>query len=108
MGPHPSPLLRRLTNGLEGLRRPGAAGPRSSGPALTWGLGAVANWTVLAAFGIPSAAAALFLLAALMVGGTVPVPGRLGLFEGICVLSLALFGIRATWPWLSDWCSTWW
>ncbi len=32
MGPHPSPLLRRLTNGLEGLRRPGAAGPRSSGP----------------------------------------------------------------------------
>ena len=38
-------------------------------------------------------AAALFLLAALMVGGTVPVPGRLGLFEGICVLSLGLFGV---------------
>lgn len=28
-----------------------------------------------------------------MVGGTVPVPGRLGLFEGICVLSLTLFDV---------------
>lgn len=87
------PLLRRLANGLEGLRRPGVSGQALLWTALTWGLGALANWAVLAAFGIPSAAAALFLLAALMVGGTVPVPGRLGLFEGICVLSLALFGV---------------
>jgi uncharacterized membrane protein YbhN (UPF0104 family) len=87
------PLLRRLTNGLEGLRRPGVSGPALLWTALTWGLGAAANGAVLAAFGIPSAAAALFLLAALMVGGTVPVPGRLGLFEGICVLSLALFDV---------------
>lgn len=87
------PLLRRLTNGLEGLRRPGVSGQALLWTALTWGLGALANWAVLAAFGIPSAAAALFLLAALMVGGTVPVPGRLGLFEGICVLSLALFDV---------------
>ncbi|MFN3761911.1 MAG: lysylphosphatidylglycerol synthase transmembrane domain-containing protein [Anaerolineae bacterium] len=87
------PLLRRLTNGLEGLRRPGVSGPALLWTALTWGLGALANWAVLAAFGVPSAAAALFLLAALMVGGTVPVPGRLGLFEGICVVSLALFDV---------------
>ncbi|MBC7226455.1 MAG: flippase-like domain-containing protein [Thermoflexales bacterium] len=87
------PLLRRLANGLEGLRRPGVSGRALLWTALTWGLGALANWAVLAAFGIPSVAASLFLLAALMVGGTVPVPGRLGLFEGICVLSLALFDV---------------
>lgn len=87
------PLLRRLTNGLEGLRRPGVSGRALLWTALTWGLGALANWAVLVAFGVPSAAAALFLLVALMVGGTVPVPGRLGLFEGICVLSLALFDV---------------
>lgn len=87
------PLLRRLANGLEGLRRPGVSGRALLWTALTWGVGALANWAVLAAFGVPSVAAALFLLAALMVGGTVPVPGRLGLFEGICVLSLALFDV---------------
>ena len=57
-------------------------------------VGQVANLAVLAAFGIPSAVAALSLLAALMVGGTVPTPGRLGVFEGICVVSLEnLFGV---------------
>ncbi len=87
------PLLRRLTNGLEGIRRPGVSGRALLWTMLTWGLGALANWAVMAAFSIPLAVAALFLLAALMVGGTVPTPGRLGLFEGICVLSLGLFGI---------------
>jgi uncharacterized membrane protein YbhN (UPF0104 family) len=87
------PLLRRLANGLEGLRRPGVSGQTLLWTALTWGLGAVANWAVLTAFGLSSVAASFFLLAALMVGGTVPVPGRLGLFEGICVLSLGLFDV---------------
>ncbi|MGQ9711028.1 MAG: lysylphosphatidylglycerol synthase transmembrane domain-containing protein, partial [Anaerolineae bacterium] len=89
------PRLRRLANGLEGIRRPDVSGRALLWTALTWGLGALANGFTLAAFGIPSAAAALFLLAALMVGGTVPTPGRLGLFEGICVLSLGLFGVPA-------------
>lgn len=87
------PLLRRLANGLEGFRRPRVSAGALLWTALTWGLGALANWATLAAFGIPSAAAALFLLAALMVGGTVPTPGRLGLFEGICLLSLGLFQV---------------
>ncbi len=87
------PRLRRLANGLEGLRRPRVSGRALFWTALTWGLGALANWAVLAAFGIPSVVAALFLLAALMAGGTVPTPGRLGLFEGICVLSLGLFNV---------------
>ena len=58
---------------------------------ITWALGALANLAILAAFGIPSAVAALFLLAVLMVGGTIPTPGKLGVYEGICVLSLHNF-----------------
>ncbi len=87
------PSLRRLANGLEGLRRPQVSARALVWTLLTWGMGLLANWATMAAFGIPSAVAALFLLAALMVGGTVPTPGRLGLFEGICVLSLGLFGV---------------
>lgn len=86
-------LLRRLANGLEGLRRPAVSAPALLWTGLTWGLGALANWATLAAFGIPSTAAALFLLVVLMAGGTIPAPGRLGLFEVICVLSLGLFGV---------------
>jgi uncharacterized membrane protein YbhN (UPF0104 family) len=59
---------------------------------LTWGLGALANLAVLVAFGSPSAVAALFLLAALMIGSAVPTtPGKLGLFEAICVMCLTTF-----------------
>jgi uncharacterized membrane protein YbhN (UPF0104 family) len=87
------PRLRRLTNGLEAIRRPDVSAQAFFWTGMTWGLGALANLAVLAAFGIPSTVAALFLLAALMVGGTVPTPGRLGIYEGVCVVSLALFGI---------------
>jgi len=88
------PLLRRLANGLEAIRQPRVSLKALLWTGLNWGLGALANLAVLAAFGIPSAVAALFLLAALMVGGTVPTPGRLGVFDGICVVSLEnLFGV---------------
>jgi len=87
------PRLRRLANGLEAIRQPTVSVRVLFWTGLTWGLGALANLAVLVAFGIHSGAAAVFLLAALMVGGTVPTPGRLGIYEGICVVSLALFGI---------------
>ncbi len=83
------PRLRRLTNGLQAIRHPGVSARALMWTGLTWGLGAAANLAVLAAFGVPSAAIALFLLVALMVGNTaLPTPGRLGIFEGICVVSL--------------------
>ena len=85
------PRLRRLANGLEAIRQHRVSMQALLWTGLNWGLGALANLAVLAAFGIPSAVAALFLLVALMVGGTVPTPGRLGIFEGICVLSLESF-----------------
>ena len=88
------PRLRRLALGVESIRRPEASARALFWTVLTWGLGALANWAVLAAFGIPSMSAAVFLLAALMLGGAVvPTPGRLGVFEGICVASLALFDV---------------
>jgi uncharacterized protein (TIRG00374 family) len=82
------PRLRRLANGLEAIRQPRVSTRALFWTGLTWGLGAVANWAVLMAFGIPSVVVAVFLLAALMAGSAVPTPGKLGIFEGICVLSL--------------------
>ncbi len=88
------PRAQRLVQGLESIRQPHASLKALLGTVLTWGLGIVANWAVLAAFGIHSWSAALFLQAALMLGGAaVPLPGRLGIFEGTCVASLALFGV---------------
>jgi hypothetical protein len=82
------PRLRRLANGLEAIRRTDVSRRTAFWTALTWTLGILANLATLAAFGIPSTVAALFLMAALMAGGSIPTPGRLGIWEGICVLSL--------------------
>lgn len=87
------PRLRQLTNGLEAVRRPEVLYRALLWTALTWACGGLANLAVLMAFDIPLLTAALFLLAALMVGGAVPTPGRVGIFEGVCVVSLALFGV---------------
>jgi uncharacterized membrane protein YbhN (UPF0104 family) len=87
------PRLQRLADGLDAVRRPDVSARALAWTGATWGLGLVVNLAVLAAFGVRSFVAALFLLAALMVGAAVPVPGRLGLFEGICVVSLALFDV---------------
>jgi uncharacterized protein (TIRG00374 family) len=82
------PRLRRLANGLEAIRQTDVSLKAAFWTGLTWILGALANLAILAAFGIPSAVVAVFLLAALMAGGAIPTPGKLGIWEGICVLSL--------------------
>jgi uncharacterized protein (TIRG00374 family) len=87
------PRLERVADGLESIRRPDVAGRAILWTALNWALGALVNWSILAAFGVPSITAAILLLAALMAGAAVPIPGRLGVFEGICVVSLALFDV---------------
>jgi uncharacterized protein (TIRG00374 family) len=87
------PRLRRLADGLDSVRRPGISFKAIAWTGLTWGLGILANLAVLAAFGIPSPLASVFLQAALMAGSAVPTPARLGVFEGICVVSLALFDV---------------
>jgi uncharacterized protein (TIRG00374 family) len=87
------PRLRRVASGLDSVRQPAVSARAILWTGLTWGLGFAANLAVLTAFGFSSALAALFLHAVLMAGCAVPTPARLGVFEGICVVSLALFGI---------------
>lgn len=88
------PRLQRLAQGLDSLRSAQASGRVFMWTMMTWGLGALSNWAVMRAFGVNSPIAAVFLLATLMVGNAVvPTPARLGVYEGICVVSLGLFDV---------------
>lgn len=88
------PRLQRLAEGLTSIQNANASFRAFAWTIVTWLLGWVANWAVMQAFGVPSTMAALFLLAALMVGNAVvPTPARLGVFEGICVVALGLFDV---------------
>jgi uncharacterized protein (TIRG00374 family) len=88
------PRMQRLANGLNSLQSAQASGRVFLWTMVTWGLGAASNWAVMRAFGVNLPVAAVFLLAALMVGNAVvPTPARLGVYEGICVVSLGLFDV---------------
>jgi len=87
------PWLHRLAEGLGAVRQPNVSVRVAFWTTLTWGLWALTNLMVLAAFGVSSVMAALLLLVTLMAGGAIPVPARLGIFEGIAVVSLALFDL---------------
>lgn len=88
------PRLQRLAQGLNSLQSAQASGRVFLWTVVYWGCGALANWAVMRAFGVQSPVAAIFLLAALMVGNAVvPTPARLGVFEGLCVVSLGLFDV---------------
>lgn len=88
------PKLHSLAQGVASLKDSRASLQALIWTLVTWGLGALANWAVLMAFGIHSFPAALLLLSGLMVGSAmVPVPGRLGVYEGVSVVCLALFGV---------------
>ena len=88
------PKLHSLAHGLTSIQNPQASARVLGWTLVKWGLGAVANWAVMVAFGVTSMPAAILLLAGLMVGGAiVPTPGRLGIFEAICVLCLTLFAV---------------
>ncbi|MGC9396100.1 MAG: lysylphosphatidylglycerol synthase transmembrane domain-containing protein [Anaerolineae bacterium] len=88
------PRLQRLAQGLNSLQSAHASGRVFMWTIVTWALGAISNWAVMRAFGVDLPVAAVFLLATLMVGNAVvPTPARLGVFEGICVVSLGLFDV---------------
>ncbi len=88
------PRLQRLAQGLDSLHSTQASSRAFVWTMVTWGLGAASNWAVMQAFGVDSPIAAIFLLATLMVGNAVvPTPARLGVYEGICVVSLGLFDV---------------
>ncbi len=60
-----------------------------------WFLGGLTNYLVLLALNLPLAFISAFvLLAVLQVGGFVPgAPGRIGVFQYLCILALALFSV---------------
>ena len=87
----------RLLDGLAGLHRPRVMLAAGGWSVLAWFFGALTNLALFKAFGLPfSVGIALFLLAVLQLGVAVPsVPGRIGVFEGLCLVTLALFGVEA-------------
>ncbi len=87
--------LQRLTKGLTSIQDTRASLTAFAWSLVTWGLGALVNLMVLRAFDLHLPAAALLLQVGLMLGSSVvPVPGRLGIFEGITVAVLALFDVQ--------------
>ncbi|MCU0521981.1 MAG: flippase-like domain-containing protein [Anaerolineae bacterium] len=89
------PQLHELVTALDAVRQPRSSAAAGLWTVATWLLGGVANWAVMQAFGIRSVYGATFLLAALMLGSAaVPTPGRIGVFEGISVVSLTQFGVE--------------
>jgi uncharacterized protein (TIRG00374 family) len=88
--------VERLLDGLDGLRRPRVWFWAVVWSVIVWGMGALTNHTVLVAFGLSLPfTASLMLLAVLQMGVAVPsLPGRVGIFEGLCIITLALFGVE--------------
>lgn len=66
--------------------------------ALIWSVAALTNYLVLLSFNIAvPLEASLLILIALQAGITIPaLPGRIGIFEYICVLALGVFGVERT------------
>ena len=87
--------VERLLDGLDGLRRPRVWFWAGVWSAATWGIGALTNHTILMALGLSLPfSASLMLMVVLQLGVAVPtLPGRVGLFEGLCIVVLALFSI---------------
>ncbi len=92
-------LLERLHNGLESLevlQRRSDLALIALWTGLTWALALLTNQLTLLALGIHLEwSASLLLLVGLIAGiSVVTVPGRLGVFEWICVLVLSLYGVE--------------
>jgi uncharacterized protein (TIRG00374 family) len=87
--------FERLLDGLDGLRRPRVWFWAALWTAATWGMGALTNHTVLTGMGLSLPfSASLLLLVVLQMGVAVPsLPGRVGVFEGLSILVLALFDV---------------
>jgi uncharacterized membrane protein YbhN (UPF0104 family) len=91
-------LMKQLSDGLATVQRPRIMLAAGAWSLFVWLCGALTNLAVLKALSLPgSPGVALFLLAVLQLGVAVPsVPGRIGVFEGLCVLALTFVGIDAS------------
>ncbi len=93
-----APQLQAALGSLEVFRRQGAVRRLLFWTAWIWGLALAVNHLGLLAFGLSlPLTASLLLLLALQIGfSAVVVPAALGVFEFLCVLSLAVFGVGRT------------
>jgi len=90
-------LVDRLLQGLDGLRRPRVWLWAALWSGVTWLGGALTNQLVLIALGLSLPfSAGLMLMVVLQMGVALPLPtlpGRVGLYEGLCIAVLALFDV---------------
>jgi hypothetical protein len=90
-------IVERLLDGLDGLRRPRVWFWAALWSAATWGIGALTNHLVLLALDMHLPfSASLMLMVVLQVGVAAPVPalpGKVGFYEGLCIVVLALFDV---------------
>ena len=98
----PNLWLRRLQQttalalgSLDVLRSPWVGLQLQAWSLLIWSMGILVNYIVFLILGLSLPfVAALFLLVVLQVGIAVPsVPGKLGIFQYLCILALAPFGV---------------
>jgi uncharacterized membrane protein YbhN (UPF0104 family) len=90
-------IAGRLLDGLSNLQRPRVMLAAAGWSLLAWFFAGMTNLVLLKAFGLSvSVGIAFFLLVVLHLGVAVPsMPGRIGVFEGLSLVVLALFGIEA-------------
>lgn len=88
-------LISAALDGFSGIRHPRPMSAALVWSLATWGAGALINVAVFRAVNLPlGAIPAILLLIVLQVGVAVPsLPGRIGVFEGLVVVTLALFGV---------------
>jgi len=90
-------LASSLLDGLTMLRQPSTLALALVWSLVLWGWDAAAHFFVFRALSLDlSPVAALFLSTALRAGFAVPaMPGQVGVYEGIVVAGLSLFGVEA-------------
>ena len=84
----------RLAASLIALRHRKAIIGAAVWTAATWGLGGIANYSVMRAYGVDSWSVAMLLLVVLIVGVALPPSiAAIGVFEGLTILTLSAFNI---------------
>ncbi len=86
--------LRRLFASFVAIRTGRILGQAAVWSIATWGLGVVANYGVMRAYGVEMWPGALWLMIALMIGITLPPSiAALGLFEGVTIVALSVVNV---------------
>jgi len=86
--------VRRLLTSFSALRHRSAFGRCAVWSIATWGLGVVANYAVMRAYGVDAWHGALLLMVALMIGITLPPSiAALGVFEGVTISALGAVNV---------------